>query len=105
MDDSENSWRPSGAGDYRRQSDDTEIEITIREVAEVLPTDSHYTQFFGNLVRQCLGKLGLTELNRNYFDPNAEVKYNDYKLKLWPGYTTTTHQHEHDILLGCEVHV
>ena len=86
-----------------RKSDDTPMQIIIKEVGEVLPTDHHYMHFFNNVLRQCLGKLNLQLLGRNYYDPKAAKVLKDFKLELWPGYVTSIRQHENNILLCCEV--
>ena len=48
-------------------------------------------------------RMNLKLVGRNYFDPEAKVVMNKYKLELWPGYDTSIRQHENDILLCCEV--
>ena len=89
----------------RRKSDDTPIQIVIKEVGEVLPTDYHYMHFFNNVLRQCLGKLELQLLGRNYYDPKGAKVLKDFKLELWPGYVTSIRQHENNILLCVEVRI
>ena len=72
-----------------RNNDNTPVEVTLREVGEVLPTEHHYLQFFNIVLRQCLEKLKLQLLGRNYYDPQAAKILKDFKLELWPGYVTS----------------
>jgi len=87
----------------RRESDGQVIEITIRLVEEIQPTDYHYMRFFNIVLRDVMKHMNLKLVGRNYFDPEAKVVMNKYKLELWPGYETSIRQHEDDILLCCEV--
>jgi len=81
----------------------TDVTITIRLVGEIQPTDAHYIQFFNIVLRSAMEKLQLELIKRDYFDPKAAVKLNQYKLELWPGYVTSIRQHEDKILLCCEI--
>jgi len=78
-------------------------EITIKEVGELQPTDYHYIQFFNMVLRQCLEKLQLELLGRNYYDSKAAHIMKAAKLELWPGYVTSIRQHESNVLLCCEI--
>jgi len=87
----------------KRDSDGAMVEITIKLVAEVQPTDYHYMQFFNIVLRQAMEKMQLELIRRNYFDPKAAVVLNQHKLEIWPGYVTSIRQHEDQILLCCEI--
>ena len=87
----------------KRESDGSVVEITIKLVGEVQPTDYHYMQFFNIVLRQAMEKMQLELIRRNYFDPNAAVLLNQHKLEIWPGYVTSIRQHEEQILLCCEL--
>merc|ERR1719244_843984 len=87
----------------KRESDGTMVEIIIKLVAEVQPTDYHYMQFFNIVLRQAMEKMQLELIRRNYFDPNAAVLLNQHNLEIWPGYVTSIRQHEEQILLCCEL--
>ena len=71
------------------KTDNCPVEVTFREVGEVQPTEHHYLQFFNIVLRQCLEKLDLQMLGRNYYDPKAARILKDFKLELWPGYITS----------------
>lgn len=79
------------------------FQITIREVAEVQPTDFSYVQLLNILVRKVMEKLEMAQVGRDFFDPKAAVNLKDYKLDLWPGYVTSIRQHEGDMLLCSEM--
>lgn len=86
-----------------RQSDDTKIQITIRLVGDMVKGDQHYLQFFNIIMRKCLGLLKLQLVGRDYFDARSKVEIRDFRLELWPGYTTSIRQHEDDILMCSEI--
>ena len=44
------------------------LQITVRLVGTVEPTDYHYIAFFNILLRSIMEKLGLDLLGRNYYD-------------------------------------
>lgn len=87
----------------KRESDGTMVEIIIKLVAEVQPTDYHYMQFFNIVLRQAMEKMQLELIRRNYYDPKAAVLLKQHKLEVWPGYVTSIRQHEEQILLCCEI--
>merc|ERR1719315_823060 len=49
----------------KRESDGTMVEIIIKLVAEVQPTDYHYMQFFNIVLRQAMEKMQLELIRRN----------------------------------------
>jgi aubergine-like protein len=55
------------------------------------------------ILRRAMGGLDLQLLRRDYYDPQAKIMLNDYKLELWPGYVTSIRIHENKILLCCEI--
>ena len=81
----------------------TVYEVTIRAVGEVLPTDYHYIQLMNILLRQAMGNMKLAQVGRNFFDPQAKIVINEYKLELWPGYVTSIRQHENDLMMCVEL--
>ncbi|XP_076292717.1 aubergine isoform X2 [Lasioglossum baleicum] len=86
-----------------RKSDETKIQITIRLVGDMVKGDQHYIQFFNIIMRKCLGLLNLQLVGRDYFDARSKVEIRDYRLELWPGYTTSIRQHEDHILMCAEI--
>lgn len=86
-----------------RQSDDTKVQITIRLVGDLAKGDQHYIQFFNIIMRKCLSLLKLELVGRDYFDARSKVEIREYRLELWPGYTTSIRQHEDSILMCAEV--
>ncbi|XP_046667762.1 piwi-like protein Siwi [Homalodisca vitripennis] len=86
-----------------RESDSSQIRITIRRVGEMTLGDHHYLQFFNILTRKCLTLLDLQIINRDYYDPKAKVVVEEYHLELWPGYKTTIRQHENQVLMLAEI--
>ena len=87
----------------KRDRDDTMVEIVVKLVGEVQPTDYHYMQFFNIVLRAAMEKMQLELIRRNYYDPKAAVILKQHKLEVWPGYVTSIRQHEEQILLCCEI--
>ena len=79
------------------------IELSLRLVEELQPTDYHYLQFFNLVLRRVLEGMKLQLVGRSYFNPNAKITMTNHKLELWPGYETSIRQHEDSMLLCCEV--
>ena len=86
-----------------RSTDGSKVEIKVRLVSEVQPTDYHYMQFFNIVLRQAMEKMQLELIRRDYYDPKAAILLKQHKLELWPGYVTSIRQHEEKILLCCEI--
>lgn len=86
-----------------RETDQEKIELTIRLVAELAPTDVMYLQFFNIIVRKCLEGMELEEMGRHFYDRHQAIRIEAHHLELWPGYKTSMRNHEHDILLGVEI--
>lgn len=87
----------------QRESDGTQVKISLRRVSEVSLGDAQYLQLFNILTRRCLSLLDLQLIKRDYFDPKAKVNIPDYYLELWPGYKTTIRQHEKQVLMCAEI--
>ena len=80
------------------------VEVSLRLVEELQPSDYHYMQFFNLVMRRILEGMKLQLVGqRNYFDPQAKILMANHKLELWPGYETSIRQHEDSILLNCEI--
>ncbi|CAL8115744.1 unnamed protein product [Orchesella dallaii] len=79
------------------------IELTVRMVAELAPTDGMYLQLFNILVRKCLEGMSLEEMGRHFYDRHQAIRLDAHRLELWPGYITTMRNHENSILLGVEI--
>ncbi|ALC39290.1 aub, partial [Drosophila busckii] len=77
--------------------------IKIKSVGTVEAADSQQLQVLNLILRRSMEGLKLQEVSRNFFDPQAKVILDKYRLELWPGYTTSIRQHEHDILLCAEI--
>lgn len=87
----------------KREEDGQLVQISIRRVGTVSPSDQQNFQFFNIMIRKVMEKLDLQLLGRNYYDAKAGIKLNEWKLELWMGYVTSMRQHENDALLCCEI--
>ena len=85
------------------RNDGQTVEVTIKLVGEIQPTDYHYMQFFNIVLRQAMENMQLELIRRDYYDPKAAIILKQHKLELWPGYVTSIRQHEEKILLCCEI--
>jgi len=86
-----------------RSQDSSEVNIKLKYVGEILPTDYAYLQFYNIVLRSAMEKLELELIRRDYYDPKAAVMLKAYKLEVWPGYVTSIRQHEQNVLLCCEI--
>ncbi|CAL8124961.1 unnamed protein product, partial [Orchesella dallaii] len=79
------------------------IELTVRMVAQLAPTDATCLQVYNVFARKCLQGMGLQEVGRNFYDQRQAIRLEGHRLELWPGFITTMRHHENSILLGVEV--
>merc|ERR1719411_2388850 len=86
-----------------QRNDGVAVEITIKLVGEIQPSDYHYMQFFNIVLRQAMENMQLELIRRDYYDPKAAIILKQHKLELWPGYVTSIRQHEEKILMCCEI--
>ena len=70
------------------REDGSKVNIVIKYVGKILPSDYAYVQFFNILLRNAMEKLHLELIRRDYYDPKAAVDFKAYRLELWPGYMT-----------------
>ena len=85
------------------RDDQEKVELSVRLVAELAPTDVMYLQIYNIMVRKCLEFMELEELGRHFYDRHQAIKIEAHRLELWPGYKTSMRNHEHDVLLGVEI--
>nr|QID20004.1 aubergine [Drosophila buzzatii] len=79
------------------------ILIKIKSVGTVEAADSQQFQVLNLILRRAMEGLQLQLVSRNFFDPQAKIVLDKYRVELWPGYTTSIRQHESDILLCTEI--
>ncbi|XP_035708343.1 piwi-like protein Siwi [Folsomia candida] len=81
----------------------TMVELSVRLVASLDPTDVVYLQIYNIIVRKCLEFMELEELGRHFYDRHQAIKIEAHRLELWPGYKTSMRNHERGVLLGVEI--
>nr|XP_017099031.2 LOW QUALITY PROTEIN: protein aubergine [Drosophila bipectinata] len=79
------------------------IEIKIKHVGSVEAADNQQFQVLNLILRRAMEGLNLQLVARNFFDPQAKINLENYRMELWPGYQTSIRQHENDILLCAEI--
>ncbi len=82
-----------------READQSQVELSIRLVAELAPTDVMYLQIYNIMIRKCLDGMGLEELGRHFYDYRQAIKIPAHRLELWPGYKTSMRNHERNVML------
>ena len=79
------------------------VEITLRLVNELHPTDNDYVHFYNLIKQEAIEGLGLKQIKRDFFDPENVIQKPEWQVDIWPGYITTIRQHEYELLLGCQI--
>ncbi|TDG47295.1 hypothetical protein AWZ03_006288 [Drosophila navojoa] len=79
------------------------ILIKIKHVGTVEAADNQQFQVLNLILRRAMEGLQLQLVSRNFFDPQAKIPLDRFRVELWPGYTTSIRQHESDILLCTEI--
>ncbi|XP_055696038.1 protein aubergine-like [Lutzomyia longipalpis] len=86
---------------------DESVQITIRLVGDLLPTDGTYTHLLNLIMRNTIESLNLQRAygpkGTKYFDAQQKIDIREHKLQVWPGFSTSIRQHEADILICAEV--
>lgn len=86
-----------------KNRNDEAILITVRFVGVITMYDGQAVQVLNLILRRAMEGLNLQLVGRNFFDAVAKIDLRDYRIELWPGYTTSIRQHEQDILLCVEI--
>ena len=101
-----------------RAHDNSKVQIKVKYVAEIQPSDSAYLQFYNIVLRTMMERLNLELIRRDYYDPKSAVDLKAHKIEVWPGYVTrlgilfvnillsslfSIRQHESKVLLCCEI--
>ncbi|XP_030382857.1 protein aubergine-like [Scaptodrosophila lebanonensis] len=82
---------------------DESIYIKIKAAGTVEKADIQQFHVLNLILRRAMEGLKLELVSRNFFDPMAKIKLENYRMEIWPGYQTSIRQHETDILLCAEV--
>ena len=48
-------------------------------------------------------KMSLKRIDRNYYDSKAAIDVTNFRLQVWPGYTTTIRQQENELMVCVDV--
>ena len=48
-------------------------------------------------------KMSLKLLDRNYYDSKVAIDVPNFRLQVWPGYTTTIRQQENELMVCVDV--
>ncbi|BET00951.1 aubergine [Nesidiocoris tenuis] len=85
-----------------QRRDGTNIRILIKLTTSLARTDHNYVTFLNNIMRKCMNHMKLELVGRNYFDPAMKNSIPEYRIEIWPGFTTSIRQHEDRILMNVE---
>ncbi|XP_059470677.1 piwi-like protein Siwi [Neocloeon triangulifer] len=83
--------------------DGLQIKITANYVKRIEPCDPAYGQVLNLIFKKVLHLLKLKPIKRDFYDPQAKIEFEEFKLHVWPGYRTTARRHENDILLHTSI--
>ncbi|GAB0096383.1 PIWI [Sergentomyia squamirostris] len=91
----------------KNETDNSTIQVTIRFVGQLLPTDGQYTQLLNLIMRSTIESLNMQRAygpkGTKYFDPQQKIEIKQHNLQVWPGFSTSIRQHESDIMICAEV--
>jgi len=59
---------------FAQGRDDIKVAIEMKYIKELSSHDSNYIQIMNIIARKCLSFMGLTQLGRGFFDPQASVR-------------------------------
>ncbi|GAB0086881.1 hypothetical protein DMENIID0001_010870 [Sergentomyia squamirostris] len=83
------------------------VQISIRFVGELLPTDGQYNHLLNLIMRATIESLNMQRAYGNkgtkYFDAVQKIDIRAQSLQVWPGFCTAIRQHEKDIMICTEL--
>lgn len=89
---------------YEGRYNDSPVAIEVRKTGIITPENPQSFQIFNLVMRDCLNKLDLKNIKRNYFDPQMKIDVSEANLELWPGYLTSIRAYENEkVLLNVEI--
>lgn len=90
---------------YSQLEKQEKVELTIRRVAELPPTDPHHLQIISIIMRRIseCDDLGLQLLGRDVVDFKQAIEIKDHHLTIIPGMKTSMRNHENNILFGIDI--
>ena len=84
-----------------RPTDGVVIKVKIEMIRVLQAKDS--LQLFNVIFRRVMRQLQLRQVGRHYYDPIHPINIPQHKLELWPGYITSIHAYEDQLLLMLDV--
>ncbi|KAI6656672.1 piwi B [Oopsacas minuta] len=84
-----------------RPTDGAPIKIKVEKIRILQAKDS--LQLFNVIFRRVMRQLQLRQVGRHYYDPIHPINIPQHKLELWPGYITSIHAYEDQLLLMLDV--
>ncbi|KAM9391772.1 piwi-like protein 1 [Pholidichthys leucotaenia] len=79
------------------------FQITITLTNELPPDSENCLQFYNILFRRVLKMLNMTQVGRNFYNPNDPIDVEKHRLIIWPGYTTTILRYESSIMMCTDI--
>jgi aubergine-like protein len=79
------------------------IKITVKFTGEVQPNTNTVLQIYNILFKRVLQHLGMTLIQRSYFNPNKAHHLDQFQVDIWPGYSTAIGLYERQIALVADV--
>ncbi|XP_035226356.1 piwi-like protein Ago3 [Stegodyphus dumicola] len=81
-------------------TDNSLVSVSIKFVKECQPNDCLH--LYNLLFRKVMRILKMTQVGRNYFDPQGGIPVPKHRLEIWPGYVTAVQEYEGGVMLNCD---
>jgi len=78
------------------------VKIIPSGMLEVSGDDRESIVFMGRFFKVLQSQLRLKQIGRKYFDDKAVRPYDNWKLKVWPGYQTSLNAYQDRILVNID---
>ncbi|XP_067125118.1 piwi-like protein 1 [Centruroides vittatus] len=86
----------------RRRTDDENIQITIKRVAELAPNHPEVNRLFNTQMRRNLQHLEFLLLGRHFFDKSEVSEIPEHGIELWRGVLTSIQEHETGMMMAVD---
>lgn len=83
----------------KRRTDDANITINIKRVAELAPNHPEVNRLFNIQMRRNLQHLEYVQLGRRFFDKKDVTSIPQHGIELWAGVLTSIQEHDSGILM------
>eukprot|EP00095_Tigriopus_kingsejongensis_P008061 maker-scaffold1289_size50518-snap-gene-0.8 protein:Tk08061 transcript:maker-scaffold1289_size50518-snap-gene-0.8-mRNA-1 annotation:"argonaute 3 protein" len=78
------------------------VEVVIKFLKEAGYGDKRAIFWYNILFKRIMRTLKMVQMNRNYFNPTAQITMKDLNMEIWPGYVLSVEEYDGGLKLCCD---